>query len=501
DSWELDDRISWDSSSESDSAASWDVESSVEEKQAVVENPFSESNSPTVFSSSSSEEEEEEEEDYDCDTSEITTTTSDNQRTESSELESLWEHQDLIEQLKMEMKKVRATGLPTILEEEESESLKALEDLRPWKMDEFGRGDCSSSSSSMGEVHKFYRSYRERMRKFDVMNYQKMYAIGFLQLKDPLKTMSATQKQSTSSSSSSSSSIFRRNRIHGADPRTKKFMAELQSDLETIYVGQMCLSWEFLHWQYQKALDLLSCRDGDGDGQPAAAQRRRRRSSHYNEVAGEFQQFQVLLQRFVEDEPFRPPRLQNYVENRCVFRNLLQVPVIREDNFKDRRKNWSRDSSDEYAITGEMLVAILEESIRIFWQFVRADPDSASIRSIIGNNRRNIPDEEQQDHRRLLLDAIKIIRKKEKKLKEVLRSDACILKKLRRRWGREDDEECSDDPVLCFFSQVDMKLVARVLNMSRITMEQLIWCHSKLSKITFSHRKIHIEPSFLLFPC
>lgn len=86
--------------------------------------------------------------------------------------DALWEHQELIEQLKMELKKVRATGLPTILEE--SESPKITEDLRPWKMNDekFHHEDC------IGELHKFYKSYRERMRKFDILNYQKMYAMG-----------------------------------------------------------------------------------------------------------------------------------------------------------------------------------------------------------------------------------------------------------------------------------------------------------------------------------
>jgi hypothetical protein len=86
-------------------------------------------------------------------------------------LESLWEHQDLIEQLKLELKKVRSVGLPTILEE--SESPKApMEDLKPWRIDaKFLRED------PMDELNKFFKSYRERMRKFDILCYQKMYAI------------------------------------------------------------------------------------------------------------------------------------------------------------------------------------------------------------------------------------------------------------------------------------------------------------------------------------
>jgi len=56
------------------------------------------------------------------------------------------------------------------------------------------------------------------------------------------------------------------------------------------------------------------------------------KSHRYNHVAGEFQLFQVLMQRFIENEPFQGgPRIQNYVKNRCVIRNLLHVPAIKGD--------------------------------------------------------------------------------------------------------------------------------------------------------------------------
>lgn len=89
-------------------------------------------------------------------------------------LESLWEHQDLIEQLRMELRKVRAIGLPTI--PEESESPRTINDLKSWRIDEdFLHEDA------MDELQKFSKSYRERMRKFDILNYQKMYAVGELE--------------------------------------------------------------------------------------------------------------------------------------------------------------------------------------------------------------------------------------------------------------------------------------------------------------------------------
>ncbi|THG05112.1 hypothetical protein TEA_012918 [Camellia sinensis var. sinensis] len=391
---------------------------------------------------------------------------------ESNKLETLWEHQELIEQLKMELKKVRATGLPTILEE--SESPKIMEDLKPWKIDEkFQHAD------RMGELHKFYKSYRERMRKFDILNYQKMYAIGFLQLKDPLQSIS-TQKSSSVPSIASllpqNLNLGKRSKKIGSDPMMK-FIRELQSELEVVYVGQMCLSWEILHWQYGKALELW-------ENDPRCVRQ-------YNEVAGEFQQFQVLLQRFIEDEPFQAPRVQNYVKSRCVLRNLLQVPVIREDSTKDRKKAIK---VREYSITSDMLVEILEESIRIFWRFVRADKD-CSIPIVKCQRGPHVEFEDPTDSD-LLREIRANLQKKEKKLKELLRSGKCILKRFQK--CQEGD---SEDQVLYFFSQVDMKLVSRVLNMSRISTDQLLWCRNKLTKISFVNRKIRVEPSFLLFPC
>ena len=45
--------------------------------------------------------------------------------------------------------------------------------------------------------------------------------------------------------------------------------------------------------------------------------------------------------------------------------------------MKDKRKvRRKRRDDDDDAITSDMLVEILEESIRIFWRFVRADKDA-----------------------------------------------------------------------------------------------------------------------------
>lgn len=79
-----------------------------------------------------------------------------------------------------------------------------------------------------------------------------------------------------------------------------------------------------------------------------------------------------------------------------------------------------------------------------------------------------------------------------------MRGENCILRKFRQ--CREDDDVGSDE-VVYFFAQVDMKLVRRVVNMSKISRDQLMWCVNKLNRIRFVNRKVKVEPAFLLFPC
>ncbi|KAE9612655.1 hypothetical protein Lal_00005870 [Lupinus albus] len=389
-------------------------------------------------------------------------------RADSTQFDTLWEHQYLIEEVKMELKKVIATGLPTMLENYESPRI--MEVLKPWKIEEQFQHDCT-----INDLPKAYMSYRERMRKFDILNYQKMYALGTLQLKDPLQSFSSSQNSSPAITSFLPNSFrLRRRKKTESEYPMKKFIKEFYSDLEMVYVGQLCLSWEILKWEYEKVLNLW-----ESD---------QYRLQRYNEVAGEFQQFQVLLQRFIENEPFQGPRVQNYARNRCVMCNLLQVPIIREDNatLKCNDKNKLRDKD---VITSQKLLEILEESIRTIWCFIRADKDASK-----GTREIQVELQDPADS-----DFLKEIRaqllQKEKIVSEFLKNRSCILNKFQ---NHEKDES---DNFHYFFSEVDMKLVWRVLNMSRITNDQLTWCHNKLNNINFVNRRIIIETSFLLFPC
>jgi len=89
-------------------------------------------------------------------------------------------------------------------------------------------------------------------------------------------------------------------------------------DLEAAYVAQTCLTWEALNWNYKNFQSKRDSRGHDVDvGCPAT-------------IAQRFQQFQVLLQRYVENEPYEHGRRPEiYARVRHLAPKLLLVPEYR----------------------------------------------------------------------------------------------------------------------------------------------------------------------------
>ncbi|KAG5521207.1 hypothetical protein RHGRI_033682 [Rhododendron griersonianum] len=374
----------------------------------------------------------------------------------------LLKHQESVEQMKAEMKNAKGKGmLPTILEESESPP-KVGEDLKPlMRIDEkFEHKD------RLEEIQKVYKGYAEKMRKLDVLNYQTLHGISFLQLKDQIHQGSA-QKSSVSAIKSLLLPNLLQVKLRRifADP-TLKSITDLHRNLELVYVGHACLSWEILHWQYRKAMEMLEDEEGEGN------------TSSYNHVAGEFQQFRVLLDRFVENEPFQGPRVQTYAQNRCDIRSILQVPVIKEDSLKDRKDStvW-----EDYEVSAAMLTQVIDESMLVFWEFLEADKDEANVilKGIQSTNHVDLQDPSDSE---FLMEIKTILQKKEKRLKDLLRSGNCLVKKFQKH-----QESRLSGALL--FAQVELKLVSRVMNMSRLTSDQLVWCQKKLNKIP------HLRPA------
>lgn len=391
---------------------------------------------------------------------------------ESDEDDFEWEHEEIVEQLKLELKNSRQGGLATIIEEvedeeeeqeqEQKESPKVVEELKPLKIEvklEF--------KDQMDQIEKVYKSYAEKMRKLDILNYQTMHALGLLQLKDPLKLISIPK--STISNGIISQNLWPRKSTKITSDPFLKLVHQLHRDLELVYVGQICLSWEILCWLHMKAIELQQY-----DSQ---------RSHRYNHVAGEFQLFQVLMQRFIENEPFQGgPRIQNYVKNRCVIRNLLHVPAIKDDI----------KGGEEDPIASGRLQDIIKESMRVFWEFVRTDKENGNVNVISKQIGSDLKDPAIAN---LLVDIRIQLQKKDKKLKDIVRTGNCIVKKFQKHHEDQLDHEQ-------LVAQVGLRLISRVINMPQLRKEQVLWCSEKLNRIKFLSRKIvHVEPSFLLFPC
>lgn len=80
----------------------------------------------------------------------------------------------------------------------------------------------------------------------------------------------------------------------------------------------------------------------------------------------------------------------------------LHLVFLAEDYLKDKTRDRKKDK-DDYAITSEMLVEIVEESIRIFWQLIRSDKDC--------NTHKKMPEPHNPEDLKLLLDVRKILQK------------------------------------------------------------------------------------------
>ncbi|KAJ8760925.1 hypothetical protein K2173_021963 [Erythroxylum novogranatense] len=375
------------------------------------------------------------------------------------------EHDDLIEQLKMELRNARKVGLPTILEEsemEELESPKLMPELKPLKIEE--------KIDHMEEIQKVYKGYLDKMKKLDILNFQIMHTTGLFQLKDAIQSYTVRKFSIPATTSGILQNLWScKSGTAVVDP-SKKVVADMYREFEMVYVGQICLSWEILLWQYCKVQEM-QIHEFQG-------------LHRYNQVAGEFQLFQVLVQRFIENEPFQGPRVQNYVKNRCVLRSLLQIPVIKDDNSS----GWGERGEEEYAITSETLIKIIEESIRVFWEFLHANKDESNMAL---HGRQYFQDDVNSE---LLMEVQVNLQKKERKLKDLLRIGNCIVRKFQKH---------QQDPLhqSLLVARVNLKLVSRVLNMSKLTTDQLIWCHEKLERVNFRNRKAFVEQSCLLFPC
>ncbi|KAG1334780.1 hypothetical protein COCNU_03G008990 [Cocos nucifera] len=314
---------------------------------------------------------------------------------------------------------------------------------------EYPFSSSSRRSSSNWESYALFHKYDEDMMFFDRISAQKLRETELLR-----------------SIKYHSRSISRRI-VRKLFMKSKKSLRRVMNpylELESAYVAQICLTWEALNWNYTNFGPANSDRDEEGYCFPAR-------------IAQQFQQFEVLLQRFIENEPYEHGRRPEvYARVRSYSPKLLQVP-----EYKDSEA----DEGKEDMISSTEFLIILEHAIRSFMNFLQADKESCCqmLKSLIKNKLSSVDPT-------LLHLLKKANRKKKMRLKELGRQRSC------QKNGKTKEEEGME----ILMGLIDMKVVSRVLRMPDISEEQLHWCHEKMSKVRVWNGKIQRDSSPLFFP-
>ncbi|KAK3021563.1 hypothetical protein RJ639_046088 [Escallonia herrerae] len=189
----------------------------------------------------------------------------------------------------------------------------------------------------------------------------------------------------------------------------------------------------------------------------------------------------LYSQRYVENEPYeRGRRPEIYARMRSLAPKLLQVPEYRDSVDEKKEEDCSS------RISSESFLLIMEEAIRTFMNFLKADKANHCqiLTSFFRRNRRGLVDPT------VLLLLKKVNKKKKVKLTD-LRRRKCFRKRLRLTEEEEMDT---------LMALIDLKVVSRVLRMADLSEEQVHWCEDKMSKVKVSDGKLRRESSPLFFP-
>ncbi|PON94504.1 Ribosomal protein [Trema orientale] len=321
-----------------------------------------------------------------------------------------------------------------------------------------GTDDPFSSSSRRScpkwESYTVFQKYDEEMMFLDRISAQKLHETESLRsIKVSPRSVSDRIVHKFSTLSKTPNDI-RRNPYH---------------ELEAAYVAQICLTWEALNWNYKKFQEKRASRRDSDPGCPG-------------QIAQQFQQFQVLLQRYVENEPYEHGRRPEiYARMRLLAPKLLQVPEYRDslDDQRDDQGLGSRISSPAFLI-------IMEDCIHTFMNFLKADKENPCqiITALFKRKRRGSVDP-------TLLHLIKKVNQKKKtKLKDLRRARKCLRKRRLK----------VDEGMEIVMGLIDLKVVCRVLRMKELSEEQMHWCEEKMSKVRILDGKLQRDSSPLFFP-
>ncbi|KAL0855565.1 hypothetical protein Bca101_060718 [Brassica carinata] len=394
----------------------------------------------------------------------------------ANEVEDEEEDDDFItNEVKRRLKELRRNSFMVLIPEEDEEGEQEEEEESYLGEDEGEEDKCSSVWRDVvaeglqwwGGFDAVYEEYCERMLFFDSLSSHQLKETGIGVAPSP------STPSPRSASKKLSSLPFRCLSLKKTDvPDEEEGVEHLQQtetdpcqDLETAYVAQLCLTWEALHCQYTQLSHLISC-------QPETL-------TCYNHTAQQFQQFLVLLQRYIENEPFEQgSRAELYARARNAMPKLLQAPKIQGSSDKEK--------DTDFMVLADDLIRIIEISILTFNVFLKMDKKKPNgIIHMFGNNNHISSTTPLQ----LVQSSID---KKRVKAKELSKKTKGLRKKA---WPQ------TWEGVQLLFAATDIKLATRVVRMGRISKEQLLWCEEKMKKLSFVTGKLQRHPSPVLFPC
>ncbi|KAK1289875.1 hypothetical protein QJS10_CPB18g00068 [Acorus calamus] len=361
-------------------------------------------------------------------------------------------------EVKRRLKELRRNSFMVLIPEEEPSPVEEAQEETSssgWKESE----EVESGYPLIG-FDAFYDKYCERMLFFDKMSAQ--------QLQEPVcrNTPSPSPKFASKKLALSLRNLSFKKR---EDPQDEvehlQFEQQQQQynpylNLEIAYVARLCLTWEALHCQYTQLCHKISSQPENPAGYSCAAQK--------------FQQFQVLLQRFIENEPFEQcPRVEIYARTRNSLPMLLQVPSLR-----------GQDDCDNIPVLATDMRKIIEECILTFRCFLKMDKKKSGGVLHLFRGHNQVVSSLQQIQASL--------DKKEIRLKDIYRK--------KNGWKKKTWPATPEEAEL-LIGLIDIKVILRVLRMAAVTKEQLLWCEEKMSKLDVTEGKLQRDGSPVLFPC
>ncbi|XP_010417298.1 PREDICTED: uncharacterized protein LOC104702134 isoform X2 [Camelina sativa] len=305
------------------------------------------------------------------------------------------------------------------------------------------------------ETDQVYKKYCERMRWYDILSRDRTYGLSVI------------SNQMTASSLRS-----------WGETAEKRLKQSIEKDLELVYVAQSCLSWEALQHQYITVKD---------SSKPAGGL--------HDIISREFQNFQVLLERFLEDERCQGKRVLSFVQRRFELMSFFQVPRL--SGYNREGPHEAEEGSQD-----KQVLKAIERCIEVFYDFVKVDIMKPLIWERLKISLTNSPLMELEDPRdfKLFLD-LKNSLQKEHLLKEIQQGNKKKIWFKKKSSNMEADKIEKDEHfMLVRFITIDLKLVSRVLHMSLVSSSHLKWCHHKLNNIHFNGDKISRTFSPTLFP-